>query len=104
MGLTEDTLLHSGFNQRELQLLKNSIEPPGGSLDGVVSGFAKRFMVFASLFLSCLLMLILVSLFTPLEEFILLWAALAIIITVLKWMRFPVIAWKCWFYCSHQWK
>ncbi|WP_297198458.1 hypothetical protein [uncultured Pluralibacter sp.] len=104
MSLTEDTLLHSGFNQRELQLLKNSIETPNGSLDGVVSGFAKRFMVFSSLFLTCLLALTIISLFTPIKEMLLAVGALVIILAVLKWMRFPVIAWKCWFYCSHQWK
>lgn len=104
MDITDDTLLHSGFSQRDLQFLKSSIQQPGGTLDGVVAGFAKRFMVFSSLFITCLCALIILAIITPIADLLLAMAGVVAIVAVAKWMRFPVISWKCWFYCSHQWK
>ena len=103
MSHEEYTLLHSGFNQRELQILKENITEPGGTLDGAVTGFDKRFMVYSSLFLTCLFGLIVLAIVTPVEDLFLVVAGIGAILMTLRLMRSPVVSWKCWFYCSHQW-
>lgn len=103
MSREEDTLLHSGFNARELQILKDNIVEPGGTLESVVTGFAKRFMVFTSLFLTCLLGLIVLAVVTPVQDLLLVAAGMVAVFIILRLMRAPVVSWKCWFYCSHQW-
>ena len=103
MSREEDTLLHSGFNQRELQILKDHIAEPGATLDSVVTGFAKRFMVFTSLFLTCVVALIVIAVVTPVQDLLLVAAGVVAVFITLRLMRSPIVSWKCWFYCSHQW-
>ena len=104
MSREEYTLLHSGFNQHDLHLLKQNIVAPDGTLDGVVAGFAKRFMVYTSLFLTCLLGLVVLAIVTPVKDLILVAAGMGVVFLTLRLMRSPIVSLKCWFYCSHQWR
>lgn len=104
MSLKEETLLHCGFKPQDTQILKEISDKSDGDLDAVITDFARRFMIYSSVLLVFFSLLVLLFLLFPKLYLPLLALGLIITLTILKLLSRPVIACKCWLYCSRQWR
>ncbi|MCF2229045.1 hypothetical protein LGR88_10490 [Enterobacter cloacae] len=70
MDVTEEALLSSGFTRSDLQKIKNNVESYGGTLGEAIQDLANRFRVVLWITSSCLLVFIILVLFSSKENII----------------------------------
>lgn len=98
MSITEDSLLHSGFTHKEIQILKNNIESFGGDLDEVVHDLARRFKTMLWIF-SCGLLFFVYLVFSKQDDY---WYVLSggisilIVFLIISFAQPPIISYKSW--------
>lgn len=99
MGITEDSLLKSGFTHKEIQYLKNNIESFGGDFDEVVHDLAKRFNILICILFFFLLSLIVLAVYSSTSKLISGSIGLLITSMFLLFIQPPVISYKSWRFC-----
>lgn len=98
MKTSEEILLKYGFNQRELQKLKNNISRYGGSLDSVTSDLANRFNAVKWVTVVALIILLLTLILASEDTSITLGYTLALILPFIWYLAPAKLAYKSWRY------
>ncbi|SCB75585.1 hypothetical protein [Kosakonia oryziphila] len=102
MGITEDSLLHSGFTHKEIRILKNNIKSFGGDLDEVVHDLAKRFNVLIVILFFFLLSVVFLAIYSSVGKLISGSIGLLITSIILIFIQPPVISYKSWRFCREN--
>ncbi|EPT0358979.1 hypothetical protein ACQ7NX_19365 [Enterobacter cloacae subsp. dissolvens] len=96
MDVTEEALLSAGFTRSDLQKIKNNIESYGGTLGEVIQDLANRFRVVLWITSSCLMVFILLMLFTAKETVVGGGISILIAIIIVVFIQPPVLSYKSW--------
>ena len=96
MDVTEEALLSAGFTRFELQKLKNNIQSYDGTLGGAIQDLANRFRVVLWITSSCLLVFIILVLFSSKENIISGGISILIAIIIVVFIQPPVLSYKSW--------
>lgn len=99
MGITEDSLLQSGFTCKEIQILKNNIDSFGGDFDVVIRDLAKRFKTLIFILFFFLLSLVVLATYSSTGKLISGGIGLLITSMILIFIQPPVISYKSWQFC-----
>ncbi|HDT6030524.1 TPA: hypothetical protein QHD00_005334 [Enterobacter cloacae subsp. cloacae] len=100
MDVTEEALLNSGFTRSDLQKIKNNIESYGGTLGEAIQDLANRFRVVLWITSSCLLVFIILVLFSSKENIISGGISILITVFIVTFIQPPVLSYKSW----HFWR
>ncbi|MDY1038340.1 hypothetical protein [Lelliottia sp. CFBP8978] len=99
MGITEDSLLQSGFTRKEIQILKNNIESFGGDFDEVIHDLGRRFNILIFILFFFLLSVVFLAIFSNTGKLISGSIGLLITSMILIFIQPPVISYKSWRFC-----
>ncbi|ENB7662828.1 TPA: hypothetical protein M8J25_000658 [Enterobacter cloacae] len=103
MDVTEEALLSSGFTRSDLQKIKNNIESNGGTLEEAIQDLANRFRVVLWITSSCLLVFIILVLFSSKENIISGGISILITVFIVTFIQPPVLSYKSWqFWRKHK--
>ncbi|HII4373774.1 TPA: hypothetical protein ACY4QU_000433 [Enterobacter cloacae] len=103
MDVTEEALLSSGFTRSDLQKIKNNIESNGGTLEEAIQDLANRFRVVLWITSSCLLVFIILGLFSSKENIISGGISILITVFIVTFIQPPVLSYKSWqFWRKHK--
>ncbi|HGP0978555.1 TPA: hypothetical protein ACLFZF_005350 [Klebsiella aerogenes] len=96
MKVTDEALLHSGFTPSDLQKIKNNIESYGGTLEEAIQDLANRFRVVLWITSSCLMVFIILVLFSAKETVVGGGISILIAIVIVLLIQPPVLSYKSW--------
>ena len=103
MDVTEEALLSSGFTRSDLQKIKNNVESYGGTLGEAIQDLANRFRVVLWITSSCLLVFIILVLFSSKENIISSGISILITVFIVTFIQPPVLSYKSWrFWTKHK--
>ncbi|MFJ5159294.1 hypothetical protein ACIP6T_08970 [Pantoea sp. NPDC088449] len=98
MKTNEEKLLKYGFNQSDLQKLKNNIANYGGSLDSVTHDLANRFKASKWITIVALTIMVLTLMLASSDTSITLLATLVIVLPFIWYLTPATLAYKSWRY------
>ncbi|HED2521380.1 TPA: hypothetical protein R4Y92_005349 [Klebsiella aerogenes] len=96
MKVTDEALLHSGFTPSDLQKIKNNIESYGGTLGEAIQDLANRFRVILWITSSCLMVFIILALFSAKETVVGSGISILIAIVIVLFIQPLVLSYKSW--------
>ena len=96
MKVTDEALLRSGFTPSDLQKIKNNVESYGGTLGEAIQDLANRFRVVLWITSACLMIFILLVLFTAKETVVGGGISILIAIVIVAFIQPPVLSYKSW--------
>jgi hypothetical protein len=96
MKVTDEALLRSGFTPSDLQKIKNNVESYGGTLGEAIQDLANRFRVVLWITSACLMVFILLVLFTAKETVVGGGISILIAIVIVAFIQPPVLSYKSW--------
>ncbi|EPV8395627.1 TPA: hypothetical protein MD463_001082 [Klebsiella aerogenes] len=96
MKVTDEVLLHSGFTPSDLQKIKNNIESYGGTLGEAIQDLANRFRVILWITSSCLMVFIILVLFSAKETVVGGGISILIAIVIVLFIQPLVLSYKSW--------
>lgn len=96
MDVTEDALLRSGFTQSDVQKIKNNVESYGGTLGEAIQDLANRFRVVLWIASACLMVFIILVLFSAKETVVGGGISILIAIVIVAFIQPPVLSYKSW--------
>ncbi len=98
MIVSEEALLRSGFSHAELQRIKNNVERYGGTLAEAIQDLANKFRVVLWVTTGCLIVFILLLLFSSTPTLVGGGISLLIAIMIVTFIQPPLLSYKSWRY------
>jgi hypothetical protein len=96
MKVTDEALLGSGFTPSDLQKIKNNVESYGGTLGEAIQDLANRFRVVLWITSACLMVFIILVLFSAKETVVGGGISILIAIVIVAFIQPPVLSYKSW--------
>ena len=96
MKVTDEALLRSGFTPSDLQKIKNNVESYGGTLGEAIHDLANRFRVVLWITSACLMVFIILVLFSAKETVVGGGISILIAIVIVAFIQPPVLSYKSW--------
>jgi hypothetical protein len=96
MKVTDEALLRSGFTPSDLQKIKNNVESYGGTLGEAIQDLANRFRVVLWITSACLMVFIILVLFSAKETVVGGGISILIAIVIVAFIQPPVLSYKSW--------
>jgi hypothetical protein len=96
MKVTDEALLRSGFTPSDLQKIKNNVESYGGTLGEAIQDLANRFRVVLWITSACLMVFIILVLFSAKETVVGGGVSILIAIVIVAFIQPPVLSYKSW--------
>lgn len=96
MKVTDEALLRSGFTPSDLQKIKNNVESYGGTLGEAIQDLANRFKVVLWITSACLMVFIILVLFSAKETVVGGGISILIAIVIVAFIQPPVLSYKSW--------
>lgn len=98
MKVNDANLLESGFSSLDIQRIKNNTENYGGSVGDTIQDLANRFVIAIIVVAGCLVVFVLLVLFSTAESLFAGSVGLLCGIAVAIFIQPPVLAYKSWRY------
>ena len=96
MKVTDEALLRSGFTPSDLQKIKNNVESYGGTLGEAIQDLANRFRVVLWITSACLMVFIILVLFSAKETVVGGGISILIAIVIVAFIQPPILSYKSW--------
>lgn len=96
MKVSDEALLRSGFTPSDLQKIKNNVESYGGTLGEAIQDLANRFRVVLWITSACLMVFIILVLFSAKETVVGGGISILIAIVIVAFIQPPVLSYKSW--------
>lgn len=98
MKVTDEALLRSGFTPSDLQKIKNNVESYGGTLGEAIQDLANRFRVVLWITSACLMVFIILVLFSAKETVVGGGISILIAIVIVAFIQPPILSYKSWLF------